>query len=834
MSIDPVPPISKTLALTLVLLLSLLTAEASAQHDLEEDEASDRALWQGGKDDELDELFLDADCTEDDPCEVSPLGSTVDESGPYPLISIQPYFAPDHPYHAASARLEAGDCGGALQLAEEARDACQGCEGENAIGYLHARARFCTGEREQAWDALVALDDKGYPGMEIELRHTLRGWAKRLDKPLPPELPPAIATDGPSYVRRAIAVGRNKAKKGKLEEALAIFDLLEGTTRSVGVRRSILAARAEVLAKAGKKEDAAAIYFRLFRDTQGKRYAERMEERLERLGTRSSRYKLSREDRLDQLVSLAQKKRTKKRELDAYVRTHRRTLASTGRDRKALDALVTGVRLEARRERAKALIQFEKAEKSATDPVLSARILFQKGKALRRLDRDEEAIATYLRLAETWPTNRRADDALLHASRLSLYLGHYEDATNHAATLAALYPDSPRVGRAMWQGGWAAFLDKRYTQALGIFDALARHHGEETELSGLPLELVALYWRARALALTGKPTEASNTYRYVIERFPLTWYAAMAYHQIAALGHDPRSAVPFQPSFDEPLSSVRLAEFSTWGEVPGHPRVRRGLELWRLGRRAEARSELAAQLPFEGVPRGVVELVATFHLVDGNLPSSYHIASRYGSFSTAPWEGNARLWGLSHPAPPKVLEAAVDVGGTVDVDPLLAMAIIRHESSFRNDATSSVGAKGLMQLMPGTARSVNKLWYGESGPSAGKLRNTRTNLKMGMTLLRLLDQLYDKNLPLAVAGFNCGTGISSRWWETFKDLPTDALVEQMTYPLTRAYVKKVLGSYYAYRVLYGDGPPPPIPLKKKKKLGEWGPPKSDLVGSRMR
>ena len=71
---------------------------------------------------------------------------------------------------------------------------------------------------------------------------------------------------------------------------------------------------------------------------------------------------------------------------------------------------------------------------------------------------------------------------------------------------------------------------------------------------------------------------------------------------------------------------------------------------------------------------------------------------------------------------------------------------------------------------------------------------------------------------------------SSRWWRNRGDLATDGLVEEMTYPGTVAYLKKVIGSWYVYRVLYGDGQPPPLPLVLPESLGDWARPDTDLVG----
>jgi soluble lytic murein transglycosylase-like protein len=304
-----------------------------------------------------------------------------------------------------------------------------------------------------------------------------------------------------------------------------------------------------------------------------------------------------------------------------------------------------------------------------------------------------------------------------------------------------------------------------------------------------------------------------------MERFPLTYYAALSWHQLESLGVDP-ATVTHQPILAVPMTPERVEDLSKT-MIPAHPRVRRGLELWRTGRAQEAKRALWAQLQFRDPPRGVVQLLATFHLIDGDTHASFWLASKHGDFSVAPYDGNAHLWSLSYPAPSKLLKVAVEVGEELKADPLLAMAIIRHESGFRSDVVSSAGARGLMQVMPGSAKEVRRVWYGGRGPR--NLRKDSDNIRLGMTLVQMHHNYFAQNLPLIIGGYNAGSGTAERWWKKFGHLETDEFVEQMTYPRTVAYVKKVIGSNYAYRVLYGDGQPPEIALKLPASLGSWWP-----------
>ena len=100
----------------------------------------------------------------------------------------------------------------------------------------------------------------------------------------------------------------------------------------------------------------------------------------------------------------------------------------------------------------------------------------------------------------------------------------------------------------------------------------------------------------------------------------------------------------------------------------------------------------------------------------------------------------------------KIHEAAVEN----DIPPSVAFGLVRTESSFQNTATSYVGAVGLTQLMPATAR-----WL-EPGVTTRELRDPDTNLRIGFRYLRQLIDDYDGNTHLALLAYNRGPGTVNR------------------------------------------------------------------------
>ncbi|MFZ5475653.1 MAG: transglycosylase SLT domain-containing protein [Myxococcota bacterium] len=142
-------------------------------------------------------------------------------------------------------------------------------------------------------------------------------------------------------------------------------------------------------------------------------------------------------------------------------------------------------------------------------------------------------------------------------------------------------------------------------------------------------------------------------------------------------------------------------------------------------------------------------------------------------------------------------------GMAYDVDPLLAMGLMRQESVYRQWALSPVGAMGLMQVMPRTGSRVAAL-MGDPHYSPEQLEDPATNVRYGVWYLsRLLDR-FGGAFPLAVASYNGGPHNVSSWLRPWGEtIRMDDYVEQIPYPETRDYVKKVTGYYATYVALYG-------------------------------
>lgn len=144
----------------------------------------------------------------------------------------------------------------------------------------------------------------------------------------------------------------------------------------------------------------------------------------------------------------------------------------------------------------------------------------------------------------------------------------------------------------------------------------------------------------------------------------------------------------------------------------------------------------------------------------------------------------------------QVLERARAAG----LDPADPYGLMRQESRFIMDARSVVGAGGLMQVMPNTARWTAKKLGLAYAPD--RLHDLDFNLRVGMGYMKMVLEDFDGALPLAAAAYNAGPGRPRRWREG-GEFDAAAWAESIPFPETRDYVKKVLSNATVYARLFG-------------------------------
>ena len=161
-------------------------------------------------------------------------------------------------------------------------------------------------------------------------------------------------------------------------------------------------------------------------------------------------------------------------------------------------------------------------------------------------------------------------------------------------------------------------------------------------------------------------------------------------------------------------------------------------------------------------------------------------------------------------------ETVVKRSRAINLDPAYVYGLIRQESRFIMDARSGVGASGLMQVMPATARWTAKK-IGLDGFSTDQLNDRETNITIGTAYLKLALDDLGGSMPMAAAAYNAGPG-RPRSWRNGNVLDGAIWAENVPFSETRDYVKKVLSNATNYAaILTGQ------PQSLKARLGMVGP-----------
>ena len=168
--------------------------------------------------------------------------------------------------------------------------------------------------------------------------------------------------------------------------------------------------------------------------------------------------------------------------------------------------------------------------------------------------------------------------------------------------------------------------------------------------------------------------------------------------------------------------------------------------------------------------------------------------------------------GVNYPV--NYLEEIQKYSNEYGVDPKVVLAIMRVESNFKTDATSKVNAKGLMQVLPDTAKHVAKLLNIDA--NSIDLNDAETNIKIGTYYIKYLMQNFS-NMDTVYAAYNGGIGNVNTWLKDSKYSSDGVSLYNIPSSETKHYVNKVNKALKAYEILYGKE----FPTKKTKGFSKF-------------
>ena len=438
---------------------------------------------------------------------------------------------------------------------------------------------------------------------------------------------------------------------------------------------------------------------------------------------------------------------------------------------------------------------------ACADPEVRVRSLYLLASAASIAGDRVEAVRLYRRLAREYPTHAFADDALFFAADLLARLGRLDEAREALSALVRDHPDGDYRDEARFRLAWLARRGGDRDAAVAQLLALEEDRRDD------PYEQArAAYWRARVLAETGPDGRAAARaiWADLVTRYPADYYGLLSRSRLGGGGRD--AALPAPVLLPVAVAEAELA----WnpGALRDDLHFRAGLLLLRLGLSRESADELGAidsrRLKEAGAESpDAVLLVADLLDRAGDHRAAHGLlrTRARAAFRRPPDGENVRAWRIAYPPAfrDSVRRWAPPAGVPVD----LVQALMREESALDPRALSPAGAIGLTQLMLPTAQQVAKqLRIGR--PTRTSLTDASLNIRLGSRYLGDLVRRYDGSVALALAAYNAGAGAVSRWMETRRGLELDEFVEEIPVEETRGYVKRVLRSYAAYHLLYGE------------------------------
>lgn len=320
------------------------------------------------------------------------------------------------------------------------------------------------------------------------------------------------------------------------------------------------------------------------------------------------------------------------------------------------------------------------------------------------------------------------------------------------------------AAQAEWVGGLAAWRQRDFAAAAERFAAAARRSTDSEMVSA------GHFWAARADMAGGQPQRIEPRLR-AAARQPETFYGLLALQQLGLKAN--------------PINQASL------GGVEKRTNVRAALALAEIGE-LDLADDLIRHQARIGEPRDHAALATIAGRMD--LPATQLWLAHNGP------SGATAAVSARYPSP----KGWQPVGGW-RIDKSLVYAHALQESQFRTNVTSAAGARGLMQVRPGTAADIARK-RGEAG--VGALGNPAINMEYGQSFIETLRDMNETGglLPKVIAAYNAGPTPVGQWNQRVRDGNTDPLlyIESIPYWETRSYVTIVLRNYWMYQLQAGD------------------------------
>lgn len=400
--------------------------------------------------------------------------------------------------------------------------------------------------------------------------------------------------------------------------------------------------------------------------------------------------------------------------------------------------------------------------------------------ATRGLKMKDEHIALSRAFVEKFPNSPFADEVLNFLA--SAYIIDDQDAEADVVFREILnrYPAGRFAERAAWKAGWWAYRQGQFTDALQYFD---RGSAQFPRSDYRPSWL---YWSGRAAQQAGDVETGVARLRLAAIDYRNSYYGRLAVKRLEG----ERGAVITATLERQPITSSPL------------PTAGRIASLLSVGLNREAMSELQYAQRVWGDSPQLQATIAVTHKRLGNVRAGINAMKRaYPQYLAA---GGETL-------PAEILKIIFPVdfwpllqkySKERQLDPYLVAALVVQESNFDPVVVSHANAYGLMQILPSTGRSYARK-LGVKPFSTKRLTEAEVNVRLGTQIFSDTIRKFG-GVHFALAAYNAGDSRVVRWQREKPGLSQDEFIDDIPFPETQNYVKRILGTAEDYRSLYTE------------------------------
>lgn len=445
----------------------------------------------------------------------------------------------------------------------------------------------------------------------------------------------------------------------------------------------------------------------------------------------------------------------------------------SGADRARVDVRIAGCdvgqgRFREGRDRVMPLIDGPSGEEAAFHLVVATRGLKQKDEHVKR---SRAFVARY-------PASPFADEVLNNLASALIIDDEDGQADAVFREVVEKYPSGRFAERAFWKAGWWAYRQGRFQDAAQLFDRGAAQFPRSDYRPSW------LYWSGRAWLQSNDAETAAARLRLAATDYHNSYYGRLAVRQLAN-----RRGAAITPSLRRQPVPVSV------------PTAQRIALLLATGLNQEAMSELQYAQRVWGDSPQLQATIALTHRRLGNVRAGINTMKRaYPQYlaaggETLPSEILQVIFPLDYWP---LLQKYAEQRG---LDPYVVAALVAQESNFDPAVVSPANAWGLMQVLPSTGRNLARK-LGVHPFSTKRLTEAEVNVRLGTQFFADSIRRFG-GVHFALAAYNAGDSRVASWQRERPDMPQDEFIDDIPFPETQNYVKRILGTAEDYRLLYG-------------------------------